>query len=401
MRWRVIVAVTCALAILAPVGPMARAHDRDDLARLKQLRARLERTRDALAEANEERRGILGDLAASDARRDELSGRIDDLSAQLSVARRRLATLRRQLVQTRLELLRWTRRVEDARRDLKVQQATLEGRAATAYKLGPGGYFDLILGAQDLRSLVDRAEFLEQVLSADSELVLDIRTTRGMLAEQETRVREYEQRVAGHWDEVKAETDRITKLRGQQLALRAEVDEEIAVRQGLLGDIEDQRRKYIAAVRELQAQSAAIEARLRSGGSRGSGRGHGQLFWPADGPITSGFGWRIHPIFGYRRFHAGVDIDAPCGAPIWAAESGRVVSAGWMGGYGMATVIDHGNGLATLYAHQSSIGVSGGSSVRRAGQIGNVGTTGWSTGCHLHFEVRINGEPVDPVPYLT
>jgi murein DD-endopeptidase MepM/ murein hydrolase activator NlpD len=389
------------LAILAPAGPVARAHDSDDIARLKRIRARLERTRDALAEANQERRGVLVDLAASDARRNQLTGRIDDLTSQLASAKRRLNVLRTRLDQTRLELLRWTRRLEDTRRDLRVQETTLDNRAATAYKIGPGGYLDLILGAGDLRSLIDRAEFLEKVLHADTDLLLDIQTAKGMLAENETRVREYEQRVTGQWNEVKAEADRIERLRAQQLALRAEVDEEIAIREGLLGDIEQQRKKYIAAVRQLEAESAAIEDSLRSGGSRGSGRGHGQLFWPADGPITSGFGWRVHPIFGTRRFHSGVDIDAGCGRPIWAAESGRVISAGWMGGYGLATVIDHGNGLATLYAHQSAIRVSSGQSVRRAQLIGSVGTTGWSTGCHLHFEVRINGEPVDPVPYLT
>jgi murein DD-endopeptidase MepM/ murein hydrolase activator NlpD len=388
------------MAILAPAGSVARAHDRDDV-RLKRIRARLERTRDALADANQERRGVLADLAASDARRNQLTTRIGDLTAELVSAKRRLGVLRTKLDQTRLELLRWTRRLEDTRRDLRIQETTLDTRAATAYKLGPGGYLNLILGAEDLRSLIERAEFLENVLDADTDLLLDIRTAKGMLAENETRVREYEGRVTGQWNEVKAEADRIQRLRAQQLALRAQVDEEIALREGLLGDIEQQRKKYIAAVRELEAQSAAIEGALRSGGSRGSGRGHGQLFWPADGPITSGFGWRVHPIFGYRRFHSGVDIDAACGAPIWAAESGTVISAGWMGGYGLATVIDHGNGLATLYAHQSSIRVSSGQSVRRAQHIGNVGTTGWSTGCHLHFEVRINGEPVDPVPYLT
>ncbi|HEV8682979.1 MAG TPA: peptidoglycan DD-metalloendopeptidase family protein [Actinomycetota bacterium] len=401
MRWRATITIACVLAILAPAGPVARAHDSDDIARLKRIRARLERTRDALAEANQERRGVLVDLAASDARRNQLTGRIDDLTSQLASAKRRLNVLRTRLDQTRLELLRWTRRLEDTRRDLRVQETTLDNRAATAYKIGPGGYLDLILGAGDLRSLIDRAEFLEKVLHADTDLLLDIQTAKGMLAENETRVREYEQRVTGQWNEVKAEADRIERLRAQQLALRAEVDEEIAIREGLLGDIEQQRKKYIAAVRQLEAESAAIEDSLRSGGSRGSGRGHGQLFWPADGPITSGFGWRVHPIFGTRRFHSGVDIDAGCGTPIWAAESGRVISAGWMGGYGLATVIDHGNGLATLYAHQSAIRVSSGQSVRRAQLIGSVGTTGWSTGCHLHFEVRINGEPVDPVPYLT
>ncbi len=96
-----------------------------------------------------------------------------------------------------------------------------------------------------------------------------------------------------------------------------------------------------------------------------------------------------------------MDIDGACGQAIWAAGGGRVLSAGWSGGYGLTTVVDHGGGLATLYAHQSGISVASGQGVSRGQVIGSVGTTGWSTGCHLHFEVRVNGSPVDPVPYLT
>jgi murein DD-endopeptidase MepM/ murein hydrolase activator NlpD len=116
--------------------------------------------------------------------------------------------------------------------------------------------------------------------------------------------------------------------------------------------------------------------------------------------VVSPFGYRIHPIYGDRRLHTGVDFDASEGTPIHAAESGTVVSAGWMGGYGNATIIDHGNGLATLYAHQSAILVSGGQHVTRGQVIGRVGCTGACTGPHLHFEVRVNGTPVDPMPYL-
>jgi murein DD-endopeptidase MepM/ murein hydrolase activator NlpD len=314
MRWKATVAIVCVFAVLAPAGPVAHAGDQDD-AELKRIRARLERTRDALAETNRERDGVLAELASSDARRNQLTARIGDLTVELAGARRRLAGLRRRLDRTRFELFRWTRRVQDVRHDLRVQEATLDNRAATAYRLGPAGYLAMILGAEDLRSLVDRAEFLESVLESNTELVVGIRATEGTLAQHEVRVREYERRVNGQWNKVKAEADRIARLRREQLALRAQVDEEIALRQGLLGDIEAQRRKYIAAVRELEAQSAAIGGALDSGGSHGDGRGHGQLYWPADGPITSGFGWRVHPIFGTRRFHSGVDIDAGCGAP--------------------------------------------------------------------------------------
>ncbi|MCA1726245.1 MAG: M23 family metallopeptidase, partial [Actinobacteria bacterium] len=125
------------------------------------------------------------------------------------------------------------------------------------------------------------------------------------------------------------------------------------------------------------------------------------FYWPTAGSITSGFGWRTHPIFGTPRFHSGVDMGGACGQPIYAADSGTVLSAYSSEGYGLFTILDHGNGLATAYAHQSAFRVSAGQSVARGQVIGAVGTTGWSTGCHLHFEVRVNGTPVDPVPYLT
>jgi murein DD-endopeptidase MepM/ murein hydrolase activator NlpD len=129
--------------------------------------------------------------------------------------------------------------------------------------------------------------------------------------------------------------------------------------------------------------------------------GHGVLAVPIPGaPITSGFGPRVHPIYGDVRMHTGIDFGASSGTPIRAAADGVVVSAGPLGGYGNATVIDHGNGLATLYGHQSSIAVAPGQRVRRGQVIGYVGCTGLCTGPHLHFEVRVRGTPVDPMQYL-
>jgi murein DD-endopeptidase MepM/ murein hydrolase activator NlpD len=116
--------------------------------------------------------------------------------------------------------------------------------------------------------------------------------------------------------------------------------------------------------------------------------------------ITSTFGYRIHPIYGDRRLHAGIDFRAPTGTPLLAAAGGEVVFAGWKSGYGNTTIIDHGGGVATLYAHQSNIGVSVGQDVKRGAVIGYSGATGNVTGPHLHFEVRVNGTPVDPLGYL-
>ncbi|MDQ3708049.1 MAG: M23 family metallopeptidase, partial [Actinomycetota bacterium] len=124
------------------------------------------------------------------------------------------------------------------------------------------------------------------------------------------------------------------------------------------------------------------------------------FLWPADGVKTSDFGWRTHPIFGTGRLHSGIDIGAAYGSPISAAASGTVVSAGTMSGYGNVVVLDHGGGIATLYAHQSSVAVGTGQAVQRGQTIGYVGSTGYSTGPHLHFEVRVSGTPVDPMGYL-
>lgn len=122
--------------------------------------------------------------------------------------------------------------------------------------------------------------------------------------------------------------------------------------------------------------------------------------WPCRGALSSGFGWRVHPVFGYGRMHSGLDLCAPTGTPIYAAAAGRVLQSGWYSGYGNAVLVDHGNGLVTLYGHCSSLAVGAGTFVRKGQTIAYVGSTGVSTGPHLHYEVQVNGTPVDPTPYL-
>lgn len=129
-------------------------------------------------------------------------------------------------------------------------------------------------------------------------------------------------------------------------------------------------------------------------------RGTGRFVFPANARISSGFGNRVHPILGYSRFHGGVDFAAPQGTAIYAADSGQVIFSGWYGGYGQTVIVDHGGGLTTLYAHASRLLVREGQSVRQGQSIAAVGSTGLSTGPHLHFEVRRNGNPVNPMGYL-
>ena len=186
----------------------------------------------------------------------------------------------------------------------------------------------------------------------------------------------------------------------------AEKEDIISAKKTLLGNAQDREAELEEWLDQLEADSQQIEAILAApetpmAPSTGTPPvGSGQLLWPTSGPLTSPFGYRVHPIFGDTRLHAGIDIGAPYGAPVYAADTGRVSYAGAMSGYGNVIVIDHGGGLATTYNHLSAFGTSVGASVTRGAHIGSVGCTGYCTGPHLHFEVRVNGTPVDPMSYL-
>jgi murein DD-endopeptidase MepM/ murein hydrolase activator NlpD len=396
---RTLVALGGVLALLGGAGPSALAEP--DESRLEQIQHELEAQEKKLEAAQQESRDVRGDLAAAQQRRQSLAVEVRTLQGRLLDAQSNLAEVRAELAYARGELERWTGELRRARGELADQQEALNERAATAYKLGPGAYLDVVLGSDDLGSLARRTGFLEQVLTVASDDLVGIRVARSLVSNHQDRVETYEGAVTDRFHEVQERTQQIAAMRAEQASLLQEVDLEAEAFASSLDTLEESREKYEEAVAALEAESAQITGVIQGTGSTGTGQYGGELYWPTSGAIVSGFGYRTHPVYGTTRFHSGVDIDGACGQPIFAAEDGTVISAGYNGGYGNATVIDHGDGLSTLYGHQSSLGVSSGQSVDRGQQIGSVGTTGLSTGCHLHFEVRVNGQPVDPVPYLT
>ena len=206
-------------------------------------------------------------------------------------------------------------------------------------------------------------------------------------------------RVGAH---VHAETQVIAVRTQQQRDARSQL---LASQRGLaktrgrqrssLASTREQEKILIAEANALAAEDARIRGQLAAAqGASDTVPSSQGLIWPVNGPVTSPFGYR------WGRLHAGIDIGVPYGTPIHAAAAGTVVLAGWTGGYGNYTCIDHGGGLATCYAHQSSYAISAGAQVSQGQVIGYVGSTGHSFGAHLHFEVRINGNPVDPLGYL-
>jgi len=315
--------------------------------------------------------------------------------AQLSWAQERLERAEVNLRQTTGALAGTRRAVSQATQSLqavaerlKTHETLMGARLRAFYEHGPLGYLDVVLGAADFRDFVGRSYLLGVIVNRDVQLYQQVTSERQQRDQVRTTLAEQEQHLAvqqQHW--------LVSRDQTQQLA---------AERRDLVARVRAQRAAQEEAIRELELESVRITAIIRES-SRGRRLGPaltlrgGALLWPVPGRITSGYGWRVHPIFGTREFHTGIDIAAPWGTPIEAAAPGTVLFTGWMRGYGMLVILDHGNGLSTTYSHLSSYDVRVGQHVDRGQVIARIGSTGWSTGPHLFFEVREDGQPINPL----
>lgn len=248
----------------------------------------------------------------------------------------------------------------------------------------------VLLQSRSLNDFLDRRYRLKLLYQNDRQSLAELQANADQLEQQRDRVERKKNEIA---------------LLKQQLELqKASMEDQIAGQKENIDRLKSDRRAMAVAEAQLEQDSRTIALLIQqhtgAGGYGLAFRGTGQMLLPCLGEITSGFGWRMHPVLGYERFHAGIDIGADYGSTIYAAEQGLVIFAGWYGGYGNAVIIDHGGGITTLYGHTSELYVSEGQTVQRGQAIAAVGSTGLSTGPHLHFEVRREGEPTDPVAFL-
>ena len=341
--------------------------------------------------AGERIEALSGDIGA-------LSGLIAELEAELAVYRARLARLENRFEEQ-------TRDLEHLKRQYTLAQRQLEGRLVELYQSEETDSFGVLLQVQSLGDLIDQLEYFDSIGRQDRAITAEIHRLKGemRIARAETRLTKIE--VGKATDALAAKTAEQVAAREALVAQQNAMAAARADRQDMLAGVREHRHEAEEDLDALQAASAQIAAQIQAaqaasssgggggGGSSGSGTSSSGFIWPVNGVVTSGFGWR------WGRMHEGIDISAPAGTPIHAVASGTVIFAGWMGGYGNLVIVDHGNGLATAYAHQSAIYVGGGS-VSQGQTLGAVGCTGSCTGNHLHFEVRVNGGAVDPMGYL-
>lgn len=283
-------------------------------------------------------------------------------------------------------------------------QRLLANRAVQAYESGPTGALDTLLSSTDMSDLFDRVAYYQSALNADARLVSEVQALRDEVSSRRRRVELEKRQIASDRAALLRRRTAVAQARSSKAQALARREAAIATKKALFQDVRARKNQLQRMRARLVSESQRIEDVLaaRAGTAAGATlQGTGQLAWPVAGPVTSGYGYRIHPIFGERRFHTGIDIGAPYGAAVWAADDGTVVFVGAISGYGNVVIIDHGGGLATTYNHLSASYVSLGERVVRGQRIAAVGCTGYCTGPHLHFEVRVDGHPVDPMPYLS
>jgi murein DD-endopeptidase MepM/ murein hydrolase activator NlpD len=250
----------------------------------------------------------------------------------------------------------------------------------------------MLFQVDNLQSLLDRLYYQERVAEQDRKLIEELRARQAQLAKHKEALSEKKNALG----------EMVSQIAQKAMAIAKEKLSQQQVADQLRG----QRAFYEQAERQLANESAALETQIfrmeNSNRKRGGpiAVGSGNMCMPLRAPVTSPFGWRSHPIFRVRKFHTGVDLAGPNRSPIRAADGGNVLFTGWYGGYGKVVIVSHGNNMATLYAHLSRIAVSVGDNVTKGDVIAYEGTTGYSTGPHLHFEVRVNGKPQNPLSYV-
>lgn len=323
-----------------------------------------------------------------DARIGTISEQLRELSEDVKEAETEYKSIERELEATELRIEENQELLEETERELSEKLAQLRVRIRNVYMHGQINYIDVLFGAKDFSDFLTRMDLFKRVIASDYDLVQTVqaakRTVEATRAALE-RERAEEERLAREAEE-------------KHLDLLAKQ----ADKNALLAKVESDRETSQRAYDELIAASAEVERLIQASRYRYQfpGGGNGSMIWPLVGEITSPYGWRTHPIYGDSRYHSGMDIAGDYGDPILAAAAGIVVYSGWISGYGYAVIIDHGGGIQTLYGHNEALAVSEGQTVSQGQVIAYCGSTGNSTGPHCHFEVRENGEPVEPLGYL-
>jgi murein DD-endopeptidase MepM/ murein hydrolase activator NlpD len=369
--------------------------------RKQAIDSRLARVQAKIAWAQERERTLAGQIA-------EVNGQIRGLAQQVGVVSTELGPLERDLALHKEKLDRLTelfqvqtQRFHFYRREYEALIDRLGNRLVDLYERGEPSALEVVFESKSVTDLIDQAQVVESLGAQDTSIAAQVGTAKERVKAQREHTKRFRSLVAAELRTIAVRTNQVRALRDRLLASQNQLAAARANKRDALQNVKESKAEFLHEAAGLQAASASLASQIRSAQSTSSYSAPSDttpsaagFIWPVNGPVTSGFGMR------WGRMHEGIDIGVGYGTPIHAAAAGRVVYAGWMSGYGNLVAIDHGGGISTAYGHQSSIAVSVGQIVAQGETIGYVGCTGHCFGPHLHFEVRINGAPVDPLGYL-
>jgi murein DD-endopeptidase MepM/ murein hydrolase activator NlpD len=316
--------------------------------------------------------------------------RLEALRRNVRVTDAQIKDNEKKIRQAREQLQTLNTKLQELEYDLNKRRGTTTARLQYLQRQQLQRWWVTLLSSQDLNQFADRRRQIERIYDRDRKLL-------GDLTQRSNQVEKQRNQIVAQKNEIELLTQ---KLKYQ----KSNIESEAVAQQNTIDRLKSDRQALSQAEDRLAEDSRRLSQIILAKVQPYDGLilppGTGQLMYPTIGPVTSNFGWRTHPILGTERFHSGIDFGADYGSLIYASEQGRVIYADWYGGYGNAVIVDHGNGMTTLYAHCSDLYVKDGDIVAKGQPIASVGSTGFSTGPHLHFELRANGEPIDPAAYL-
>ena len=370
-------ALAAGLALLPLFAAFGFASEADD------KRAELNEVQSQMQKMQERKEKARQKAAAASEGLEEIQSRLNELQAQARELQAKSNALQAKINDNQAKLAKKKAEVEQRKK-------VYSQRLRQIYINGQVNYLDVLLGAKDFGDFSSRMYLLQKIVSSDIAMLQQLQKD--------------EAEIKSRQEQLDAEMKEIKSTKAELEAKRARANKLKEQRSYMLYKAQEEEQQSQSEYERLLAISENITAMLRnmesSGGGSSSSGGTGRFMWPCRGEITSYFGWRTHPIFGTTKYHSGMDIAVDYGTSIMAADSGTVIYSGWLGGYGYAVMIDHGSGLVTLYAHNQSLNVYEGQYVSKGTCIAYAGSTGYSTGPHCHFEVRLHGEVTEPLNYL-
>jgi len=361
------------LVMLCTIALPVIAQDISDLKKEQNIiNSKLNNIKNAVNKVDKEKKSVQEELA-------EIETKLDQVTKELSETEKKLKASQEKILSTIKEL-------DAAEAQVDEQKDTLAFRMRNLYKTGPVDYIEVLLDSSSFSDFLTRLDLIKRVIDADKQLLNEFKEKQALVEKKKEELEEHQRLIVQQQDIAKRKRASIASYRGD--------------RQRLLASLEGQKKEYERMQDQLERDSASLRRKILEyeSNNKTAYMGTGEFLWPVPSStyVTSNYGWRIHPTYKTRRFHDGIDIGANTGADALASDDGEVIFAGWYGAYGNTVIVSHGGGISTQYSHLSKILVSQGKKVLRGDKVGLIGSTGVSTGPHLHFGVIVDGKTISP-----